>query len=68
MKTCILCKIEKPLEDFNKSKHRPGGYRNECKNCKNVRARAYIFEPSNILEKTCRKCNITKLIKHFQGI
>ena len=35
MKTCIYCKIEKPLSDFYTSKHRDGRVRigSECKRC-----------------------------------
>ena len=32
MKTCNICKVEKPLESFNKEK-RNNSYRNYCKDC-----------------------------------
>jgi len=36
-KTCIKCGIEKPLSDFYTRKGAKDGYRNDCKQCVNVR-------------------------------
>jgi hypothetical protein len=36
MKPCIICKIEKPLEDFSKHSRMKDGHINKCKECCNI--------------------------------
>jgi hypothetical protein len=36
MKTCSCCKIEKPLEEFNKNKSQKDGHHNYCKGCRKI--------------------------------
>jgi DNA-directed RNA polymerase subunit RPC12/RpoP len=44
MKTCTRCGIEKPLDEFNKSKNRKDGYQYECKYCKSERFKKWRLE------------------------
>lgn len=36
MKTCTKCKIEQPLENFNKDRTHKEGYKSRCKTCRAV--------------------------------
>lgn len=42
-KTCCICKIEKPIEEFSWKNNKEGTYSKECKKChKEIRDRYYI--------------------------
>lgn len=48
-KTCTICQIEKPIEDFIKDNRSPTGYKNQCKECKNKIAKdRYIIIKDNL--------------------
>lgn len=53
MKTCSLCKEEKPQEAFSKDKSTPDGYRYRCREC---RKQTKGSKPHNWTEAQCRKC------------
>lgn len=40
-KTCIICKIDKPLDQFHKCKKNKSGYRAQCKSCRHIEAKKY---------------------------
>ncbi len=62
MKICITCKLEKSLNDFNKSRAAKDGYRPTCKECR------YGHKPHTIVKdnKTCTGCNNIKTIENFR--
>lgn len=35
-KTCVICFVDKPLEDFHKLSRAPDGRRGTCKSCQNA--------------------------------
>lgn len=41
MKTCTICKLEKPCDDFNKKSSAKDGLQNKCRLCSRERSRAY---------------------------
>lgn len=41
MKTCSLCKIEKPFTDFNRNVRKSDGLQTHCRDCGIVRSKAY---------------------------
>lgn len=41
MKTCRICKVEKPLSDFYKKSDMRDGHFNNCKDCHNARSSAW---------------------------
>lgn len=43
MKTCRICKTEKPITDFYTHKNTKDRLRNECKNCYNTKSLDYYF-------------------------
>lgn len=38
---CVVCGIEKPLDQFNRTKANPGGYRYDCRECSRAKFRAW---------------------------
>jgi hypothetical protein len=44
MKTCTRCGIEKPIEEFYKSKNYKDGYSYECKSCNSERSKKWYLE------------------------
>lgn len=41
MKTCNLCKLEKPFTEFHRNKSKRSGLQDECKLCRKTRAAAW---------------------------
>lgn len=41
MKTCITCKVSKPFSEFHRLKQMKDGYRNQCRDCRNLYIKAY---------------------------
>jgi hypothetical protein len=39
MKWCCLCKLVKPLSEFNKHKNRKDGYCSACRECDNLKSK-----------------------------
>lgn len=44
-KTCTHCKKEKALTEFNKRKQNPDGFDRNCRECRNIKRRAYNAKP-----------------------
>ncbi len=44
MKKCVICKIEKTIESFNKNKSKKDGYNNICRECSKVRSKQYYVD------------------------
>ena len=44
-KTCTNCKKEKPLTQFNKKKQNRDGFDRNCRECRNMKRRAYNAKP-----------------------
>lgn len=77
LKTCRICKQEKPLDQFNPRYDRPGSYRNECKKChqelnKELRRKRRLRENlakglqnKERVPKTCSVCNQEKPLDQF---
>lgn len=74
-KTCLDCKIEKNITDFEKRAD-TGKYRNQCKDCRNIYVKKYKTERSsgqrkkNTIEvvnnqKKCIKCKQLKPLDQF---
>lgn len=57
MKNCNICKIEKPLSEFNKNKTKKDGYQTMCKGCSQARSRKYYKDnqKKHVVEITKRK-------------
>jgi hypothetical protein len=51
MKKCTICKIEKPLSEYHKSKALKSGHKGDCKNCVRVRKQANKEYISNYRKK-----------------
>jgi hypothetical protein len=49
MKTCSKCKVEKPLEDFYRSKQTKDGLHNWCKECFGESVRKYREENKDLI-------------------
>ena len=56
MKTCTECKIEKPLTEFNKRKQNSDGLDCNCRECRNIKKRAYNAKPE-VAENRRKKMN-----------
>ena len=41
MKQCIVCKLDRPLSDYNKNKTTRDGYQRHCRECSHARFREY---------------------------
>lgn len=39
-KVCCVCRLAKPVDAFSKNKHRPDGFRGECRACNNTQQNA----------------------------
>lgn len=62
MKTCSICKLDKPEEDFFKDKHTKSGIDHRCKPCATERAKAYQSpEKKRQYAATHRKNNPNKV-------
>lgn len=60
MKYCPSCKIQKPLDDFSRSKHTKSGYHGHCKQCVKDRNRLTYAErgrASWTTESQCVRCD-----------
>jgi len=71
MKTCTVCNIEKPYEDFHKLKSAKDGRQFRCKVCKNAYTRnKYKREAANPkvtpTHSTCVRCDTQKPVKDFR--
>ena len=67
-KVCKLCLSEYPLQSFNKKTRSVDGYDALCKACYKLRRKKKKADipTSNITEKQCTTCNITKPIDKFK--
>ena len=64
MKTCTICKTEKTLLEFYKDKSKKGGFRNDCKKCKDTKTKEYAtknLESKKLYDIEYRKKNADKL-------
>ena len=64
MKTCTICRTEKPYSEFHKQASRKDGYGNWCKPCKSIRKREqYQRDRDRVLERVAnyRKENPEKV-------
>lgn len=60
MKTCCICKLDKPFSEFYKNKRKKDGHEPRCKLCNSAMKamnRKNNYERTN---KVCPKCNIEK--------
>jgi len=55
MKTCTICNIEKPIDEFLKDKSANGGYRNQCKQCLRERNADVWEKRKEVYNKAMRK-------------
>ena len=46
MKTCTICKTEKPLKEFNKKLRSKDGKQPQCRDCGKERSRSYYYKNS----------------------
>ena len=51
MKTCTLCKIQKPTTDFGKHSQKPDGLSSWCLQCSREKARVRLSQPSTKKQK-----------------
>lgn len=70
MKQCIKCLVDKPLDDFTKSKINKSGYRGECKSCQKIymeqwRAKKIAETVKPVSAKRCSVCKKNKPAKDF---
>jgi hypothetical protein len=54
-KTCRKCEITKPLDQFYKHKRSKGGYRNQCKECRDEKAKEWNNKNRHLLSGYARK-------------
>jgi hypothetical protein len=67
-KACRHCSESKPITEFYPSKVNRDGYRNECKSCQSIRAKANklaINNTVNVTEKLCPYCKTVKPFSEF---
>lgn len=57
MKTCVKCKEEKPLIEFNKNKSTKDGYQKYCKLCKAISDKKWIDENPSIWKESNKNRN-----------
>lgn len=58
LKVCVICKAQKPLQDFNLNRGRKDGHQTFCRDCGKRRSRTYY---SNNREKHVKKIYKRKL-------
>jgi hypothetical protein len=65
-RVCNVCKIEKTITDFVKSKK--NYYRHKCKKCSNeqTRKKRYELNPKELIPNDMKKCGKCKLIKNLR--
>ena len=54
-KICVVCKIEKPIADFNKKTKSKDGYQNLCKSCSSVRSQVHYQKDKESNKKRLSK-------------
>lgn len=67
MKTCNLCQVEKPLDEFIRGNRGGDGFRNQCRVCnldrlrivREARRTKAAIEIAKAGGKACRKCRVT---------
>lgn len=64
MKTCKLCKCEKPYDEFHKNKRSPDGHVTYCKPCKNKYNKRNVYERTT-QDTLCCSCNVKKSADNF---
>jgi len=64
LKVCNICKIEKRLSKFNKSKKTLDGYLDGCIQCKRDIKNIEIDTKVDISKK-CKECNVLKNVNNF---
>lgn len=62
-KICYKCKIEKPLDDFSKSKRRPDGHNSDCKECHKKYRREYYLKNKEKEKSQSRELWDSKLVE-----
>ena len=61
MKLCKKCKVNKPLDNFNKNKNTNDGLNNWCKNCSSIKNKErYENKNKEIKEKSSQYYNLNK--------
>jgi hypothetical protein len=55
MRSCSICKVQKPLDQFIKSDRRKSGYKNECKDCSKKQSAEWIKNNPEKYEERKRK-------------
>jgi hypothetical protein len=71
MKTCNKCKVERPLDEFYKSKREADGHCSKCKVCQMAYEKAYTASRKaakarvEVQSKVCRTCHLEKPISQF---
>lgn len=55
LKTCRICKVDKPVTDFYKRKRNKGGFRTECKNCHGKNGRQWYLHNKDQADTRLRK-------------
>jgi hypothetical protein len=68
MKKCSMCKIEKPLVEFEKDNRRKDGLQTSCKNCKRSASNKYYLANKDLVRKKAaahraETCEIINKIK-----
>jgi len=66
-KSCRLCEIVQPKENFNKSIGVKDGLANECKQCRHNHRASLKFERQEDGTKYCNTCKINKDVLNFSG-
>lgn len=66
-KTCVKCKITKPLDDFHNDKGKKDGKRNDCKACKNAHISIDLKAREDVEAngKICAHCKVQKPASEF---
>lgn len=68
MKTCSVCRAEKPLSEFNKDVSKKDGLRGECRPCNSIRQKKSYAGPPDTSPpgfRLCRKCKASKPVAAF---
>lgn len=63
MKRCSKCKVNLPLDYFNKDKSKKDGLHSQCKNCLN--GKVFYFGQVRSDEKVCSSCGLVKPLTEF---